>query len=59
MAAGLVDVASQLKRVEHDIEGVEEELARVGQKLAPLEEKPLHQRDDEEKTWRSLVQTHN
>jgi hypothetical protein len=39
MAAGLVDIASQLERVGHDIAKVEEELARVGHKITPLEEK--------------------
>jgi hypothetical protein len=34
-----VDVASQLKRVGHDIAKVEEELARVGCKITPLEER--------------------
>jgi tRNA A-37 threonylcarbamoyl transferase component Bud32/predicted Holliday junction resolvase-like endonuclease len=39
VAAGFVDVTSQLARVERDIERVEVEVASVGKKLAPLEEK--------------------
>ena len=35
--------------MEGAIERVEEELKRVGEKLFPLEEKPLQQRDDDEK----------